>query len=443
MRVLLAVHHFLPRYSAGAELYTYRLARWLLAQGYAVEVVCVEEVDHLRPADLTARYELFDDIPVWRLSLGMAGAARSWAYDHPLINSWLREHLRSNRPDLVHLHSGYLLGAGVLKEAYDAAVPSLVTLHDFWFLCPQITLLRGDGRVCAQVPADAATCAWCLNLSRNRYRLADQVSGGAAGFVWQALAGDSAARPINDRRSVLRQALGLASMVLAPSRFLASHFADIVAHDRLRVVRLGIDTSALHQIGRPSESGPLRLGYIGQIAPHKGVDVLARAVAALPAGGRQWTLSIHGDFAQHPRYGASLRRLLGDDPRVTLAGRFDNAAIAQVFCGLDALVVPSIWYENSPLVILEAQAASRPVITSAMGGMAELVRDELDGLTFRPGDAADLARQIQRLREEPQLLARLSAATQAPPSIADELQTLAQLYAQAALGVVPHAVEVA
>lgn len=443
MKILLAVHHFLPRYSAGAELYTYRLARWLLAAGYAVEVVCVEQVDYTRATGLSVRHERFQDIPVWRLDLGMQGAARRWSYDHPLVNAWLRDHLRSSRPDLLHLHSGYLLGAGVLREAYDAAVPSVVTLHDFWFLCPRITLLRGDGQVCTQVPAAPAACEWCLNLSRKRYRLPDRLTGGAAGQLWQALAGEGGALPIDDRRTTLRQALGLASLVIAPSRFLASHFADSIAQDRLRVVRLGIDMSGLRQLLRPSLEGPLRLGYIGQIADHKGVDVLVRAVTMLPAAGRPFTVSIHGDVAQHPKYSAALRRLLGNERRVTFAGRFDNAGVADVFAGIDALVVPSIWYENSPLVILEAQAAGRPVLASAMGGMAELVRNEVDGLTFAPGDAADLARQIQRLREEPELLGRLAAATQPPPSLADEMQVLAQLYAQVSLGASPHPVEVA
>lgn len=445
MKILLAVHHFLPRYNAGAELYTYRLARWLLAAGYGVEVVCVDEVDYERPAGLSVRHERFQEIPVWRLDLGMQGAARRWSYDHPLVNAWLRDHLRSSRPDLLHLHSGYLLGAGVLREAYDATVPSVVTLHDFWFLCPRITLLRGDGRVCTQVPAAPAACEWCLNLSRKRYRLPDRLTGGAAGQLWQALAGENGALPIDDRRTTLRQALGLASLMIAPSRFLASHFADSITQDRLRVVRLGIDIGGLGQLARPGAhpfERPLRLGYIGQIAPHKGVDVLARAVKLLPATGRPLILSIHGDIAQHPHYSAGLQRMFEQDRRVSFAGRFDNAAVAEVFAGIDALVVPSIWYENSPMVILEAQAAGRPVLASAMGGMAELVRNEVDGLTFAPGDAADLARQIQRLREEPELLGRLAAATQPPPSLADEMQVMAQLYAQVTLGASPHPVEV-
>lgn len=430
MRVLLAVHHFLPRYSAGAELYTYRLARWLLLNGHEVEVVCVEELDYTKPLGLTVQEELFEGLVVWRLSLGMAGAKSSWSYDHPLINQWVREHLVKSRPDLVHLHSGYLLGGGILRETYASGVPSVVTLHDFWFQCPRITLLRGDARVCQQVPAEPAECAWCLNLSRKRYRLVDHLSRGAAGRAWQSLLGEEAGDEIAARRSSLRQALGLASLVIAPSRFLAGHFTDWVAPDRLRVLRLGIATAALRDTAPPAADQALRLGYIGQISAHKGVDVLVRAMAQVPTNGRPVTLTIYGDLGPQPRYAANLRRLVEADPRITLAGRFEHDAVARVFGAIDALVVPSIWYENSPLAILEAHAAGRPVIASAMGGMAELVCDEVDGLHFRPGDPADLARQIQRLRTEPGLLPHLRAGIGPVASVDDEMDVLATLYQQ-------------
>lgn len=430
MKILLAVHHFLPRYTAGAELYTFRLARWLIANGHTAEVVCVEELDAARPASLTARREDYGGVPVYRLSLGMAGAPYSWGYDHPLINAWLQSHLVQSRPDLVHLHGGYLLGAGVIDEAHRAGIPAVVTLHDYWFLCPRFTLLRGDGSTCAKVPDDPAACGWCLKLSQRRYRIPERLSRGAVGQSWITLVGGSGREAQAERRERLRQSLGLADLVFAPSRFLAAHFAQSVGEDRLRVQRLGIGPAQPRELAPPGANAALRLGYIGQIAPHKGVDLLVRALALLPQEGRPVRLAIHGDLAHNPRYTRSLRHLAAADRRVTLAGRFENSAVDSVLETLDALVVPSIWYENSPLAILEAQSAGRPVLASAMGGMAELVRHEVDGLHFRPGDAADLARQIQRLREDPQLLTRLAAGIRPPPSVDDEMRALLAAYQQ-------------
>ncbi|MFQ3661910.1 MAG: glycosyltransferase, partial [Chloroflexaceae bacterium] len=171
-----------------------------------------------------------------------------------------------------------------------------------------------------------------------------------------------------------------------------------------------------------------RLGYLGQIVPHKGVHLLVQAVRQLPLHGRPIQLRIFGNPEQNPSYTRRLQTLMGADPRMTLAGPFSSEQLPTVLSELDLTVVPSIWYENSPLTIREAHATGRPVITSRLGGMAELVRDEIDGLHFAPGDAGDLARQIQRLRNEPGLLERLRAGVRRPPSIDDEMAELIEAY---------------
>jgi glycosyltransferase involved in cell wall biosynthesis len=432
MKILLAVHHFLPRYSAGAELYTFRLARWLLDHGHAAEVVCIESLDEERPAGVQAERDEYGGVPVWRLHLGLQGAPPDWSYANPFVADWVADRMRADRPDLLHLHSGYLIGAGVLEAAHAQGIPSVVTLHDYWFLCPRITLLRGDGKVCDPIPSDPAGCAWCLRLDQRRHRLPDRLSGGAAGRTWIALAGSAARDQQASRRNYLRRALGLSTLMLAPSQFLAERYGEIVAQNAIHVFRLGIDSARLATTLPPAASPTLRLAYIGQIAEHKGVHVLIDAIRRLPKTGRPVELTIHGNLASFPAYVNQLKTQIGADLRIRLAGPFANDQAVHVFGNTDAVVVPSIWYENSPLAILEAHAAGRAVITSALGGMAELVHDEVDGLHFRPGDPGDLARQIQRLRDEPELLERLSAGVRPPASVDDEMVELMAAYQQLA-----------
>jgi glycosyltransferase involved in cell wall biosynthesis len=163
MKIVLPVHHFPPRYSAGAELYTLRLARWLLAHGHEAEVVCVERTDDAAAQPLAAWRDEYQAVPVWRLALNLAQAPDpfAWSYNNPAIGSWFAGYLADTQPDIVHLQSGYLVTASVLAAARARGCPTIVTLHDFWFVCPRITLLRGDGRVCAGPPADPGQCAWC------------------------------------------------------------------------------------------------------------------------------------------------------------------------------------------------------------------------------------------------------------------------------------------
>ncbi|MFV9505139.1 MAG: glycosyltransferase family 4 protein [Oscillochloridaceae bacterium umkhey_bin13] len=429
MKLLLAVHHFPPRYSAGAELYTFRLARWLIAHGHQAEVVCIETLDEGRAAGVTAEPDQYEGVPVWRLHLGLRNAPANWSYANPMVADWLAERMRAARPDLLHLQSGYLIGAGVIEAAHAQAIPSVVTLHDYWFLCPRITLLRGDGRVCTDIPSDPAGCAWCLQLDQRRHRLPEQISGGAMGRAWMALAGETGREQQAMRRAYLQRVLGMADLAIAPSQFLAGRFKALLQPERLQTIRLGIDSSDLQETPQPSANPEtLRLAYLGQIAPHKGVHLIIQAMKLLSAHGKPVELAIYGNPEQNPAYTRQLRSLIGTDPCITLAGRFAHSQLRSILAHCDCTIVPSIWYENSPLTIMEAHAAGRPVITSRLGGMAELVRDGVDGLHFAPGDAADLARQIQRLRDEPTLLGQLQAGVQVPASIERELIELLAAY---------------
>ena len=430
MKIVLPVHHFLPRYTAGAELYTYRLARWLRNHGHEVEVVAVEAVDHPASGRLDVTADIYDGIPVQRLRFNGEAGAQYWEYDNPLIGEWFAQYLEHTRPDLVHFQAGYLIGVAPLRAAVDAGVPAVLTLHDYWFICPRITLLRGNGALCHAVPDDPAVCAWCLQLDRRRFRLPEQATGGWFGKVMLRAGLDVGADAIAARRAALLPALGLPDAVIAPSRFLASHMRAYVAADRLHVVRIGLDLSRFAGIERRNDERILRIGFIGQIAPHKGVHLLIRAFRALRPKAQRLELHIYGGLTTNPAYINQLRRLAGGDDRIYFHGRVENTRVPDVLANLDVAVVPSIWYENSPIAILEAHAAGTPVVTAGIGGMAELVRDGVDGLHFRCNDSTDLARVLQRLIDDPDLLPRLRSGVRQPRSVDQEMSQLLHIYDQ-------------
>ncbi|GAB4197489.1 MAG: glycosyltransferase family 4 protein [Roseiflexaceae bacterium] len=428
MRILLPVHHFPPRYSAGAELYTFRLARRLLDQGHRVEVVCVEAIDQ-GDGQLLVAQDHYEGVPVWRLSFDLfSPQRRRWNHDNPLLRNWFAEYARRERPDLAHFQAGYLLGATPLEALAEAGVPTVLTLHDYWFLCPRITLLRGDGSVCPEVPHNPTGCAWCIRQEQRRVRLPDRLSGGLLGAAARTLPLLPERHQIAERRAHLLPALRLPAAVIAPSHFLARWFAPYVPAERLRVLRLGLDLAPFQAQPRPPRGPALAIGYVGQIAPHKGLHLLVEAFRTLRPAAQPLELHIHGGLEAQPAYAAQVRALAGDDPRIHFHGRFENRRVAAILAGLDLTVVPSTWYENSPLAILEAQAAGTPVVASALGGMAELVRDGVDGLHFAPGDPRDLARQLQRLIDQPELLAQLQRGVVPPTSIEAELEQLLAIY---------------
>ena len=177
----------------------------------------------------------------------------------------------------------------------------------------------------------------------------------------------------------------------------------------------------------PSPS--LRVGYMGQITWHKGIHVLLEAARRMPDA--PVIVRVYGDTAPFPEYTARLRHLIAEDKRLQLAGLYDRQELSRILQELDVIVVPSLWYENSPNVILEALACRTPVIASNLGGMAELIQHGRNGLLFEAGNASDLAAQLGRLVEEPGLLDALRRGTGPVRSMDEEISELVGIYERA------------
>lgn len=226
----------------------------------------------------------------------------------------------------------------------------------------------------------------------------------------------------------LRQTLNKVDAIISPSQFLRSVFIEAgVAPERIIFSRQGRDFPDLSpEMVEKSPSSELRVGYLGQIAWHKGVHTLFEAVRQIPNA--RLMVQAYGDTTHFPKYTDCLGQLLAEDKRLKLAGVYHRHEVSQVFHNLDVIVVPSLWYENSPNTILEAFAHRTPVIASNLGGMAELVRDGENGLLFAPGDVNDLARQLQRLSDDPNLLPTLRAGIDPVKSVAQEIEELELIY---------------
>jgi glycosyltransferase involved in cell wall biosynthesis len=182
------------------------------------------------------------------------------------------------------------------------------------------------------------------------------------------------------------------------------------------------------QVAPATAGHPLRIGYVGRLTPVKGVDVLLRALLQLPPAA-EYQAHLFGDPQQEPAYAAELRALASSQSKIQFHGRFGREALASVYSQMDVLVAPSVWYENNPLVIQEAFAAGVPVVASRLGGMAEFVTHNVNGLLFEAGDPASLAAALTNLLAQPDLLPRLRAGIPAVRSIREEVEALVEIYA--------------
>jgi glycosyltransferase involved in cell wall biosynthesis len=435
VKIVLAAHHYPPDHTAGVELVTRQMARWLVGRGHDVEVVCVGAIEARQ--GLTVRTDHQDGVVVHRLDVHLAGQdlPLTVPFQNRAIEEWFAGYLARVRPDIFHGHSSYLLTASPLIAAGRLAIPSVVTLHDYWFTCPRLTLTRSNGEICTGevTPED---CASCLMAERRRYRLLDaarsRVQRVAHGLgipaAWWPVDPRVAAM-VRERRRVLSQVLRSVDRIVTRSSLNNDLLIKSGIEPRtITMVHHGLDLGGWMGSVRREPRAGLRVGYLGQIAPHKGVHVAVEAIREVARATDQVHLSLHGDLSRFPGYVARLRRSAADSPCITFAGAFDSGRVEAVLAGLDVIVVPSLWHEVSPGVIWEAFAAKVPVIASNLPNLRSMVSHERDGLLFEMGDARDLARQVRGLLSDPGRLERLRAGIKPARTLDEEMLQYLVLY---------------
>lgn len=424
----MATHHFPPRHTGGVEWITLHAARWLQSHGADVEIVCVEEILPGASGEVLVRVDDEMGMRVHRLSIpspfGMANFRQS--YWNERIRAWFSGLLENNRPDLIHLHSGYLLTVSPLAAAQQLGIPTVISLHDYWTVCPRIQLLHPDGTRCAGPSPER--CAWCLRTEQRRYREPDRLSGGLLSRWMEKpaiarLLGASSVQQIKERQSTVRQVLQRCNAILAHARLVRDLILQTgVEEKRVLLSPYGLDTSAWPDpLPQKNTSDALRIGYLGNLIPTKGAAILVQAFRILKTS-RQVELRIYGDLEKDPAFGRELQHLANGDERIYFLGRYENARVPYLMQDIDVLVVPSLWNETGPLVTLEGLACHTPVVVSDIPNMVHQVRAEEDGLVFQTGNAASLAGQLERLATQPGLLEHLRNGIQPVRTLDEQMQ---------------------
>jgi glycosyltransferase involved in cell wall biosynthesis len=175
------------------------------------------------------------------------------------------------------------------------------------------------------------------------------------------------------------------------------------------------------------KSNSLNLAMLGRCERIKGQETLIDAVQALPSA-FNLKVSFFGPYWDQTDYGRRCLKKIASDPRFQAPELVPHAEIPERLAQADVLVVPSLWLETGPLVVLEGFAARLPIVGSRLGGIAELVRHEETGLLFEPGNAGDLRRCLERFMQEPELLPRLVSRIQPPRTMRDVAADTARLY---------------
>ncbi|PIR01047.1 MAG: radical SAM protein [Nitrospinae bacterium CG11_big_fil_rev_8_21_14_0_20_45_15] len=393
MKILQVIHGYPMRYNAGSEVYTQTLCH-ALAKHHKVHIFTREE-DSFAP-DYQLRQETDSDEPCITLHIVNNPRLKD-RYRATGIDRRFAEVLEEVEPDIVHVGHLNHLSTSLLREAAARQIPIVFTLHDYWLMCPR-------GQFMQMFPEDGQTL-WSACDGQDDRKCAERCYARYFGGNPEDHEADIAywSDWVSRRMNHIREMAELVDLFIAPSRYLHDRFRDDFGLPARKLVVLDYGFARDKMTGRYRSIGEsFTFGYIGTHIPAKGIHDLITAFGQLVGTPR---LRIWGRPKGQDT--ESLRKLAARLPsgiveRIDWLSEYHNANIVEdVFNRVDAIVVPSIWVENSPLVIHEAQQARVPVITADAGGMAEYVHHNVNGLLFKHRSPSGLAEQMQRFVDNP------------------------------------------
>jgi glycosyltransferase involved in cell wall biosynthesis len=440
MRIVQVVQGLPPESLGGTEMYVFHLSQALMQRGHDVQVF--SRGTDTRRDEYSVDKVCVDGLAVTRVNNTLRAVhSFSPTYIDPEIARCFGAFLDACTPDIVHFHHLMYLSTTCIHEAARRSIPVVMTLHDYWLICQRGRFLKPDLSMCPGQSAEG--CARCfahlldgqlLPLYRRlkpllsaQSRLKDQLRHLYGKYVALRHPSSWSLEQIEQRMRHIHEVCRKTTLFLAPSQFLREQFLSFgIPPEKIVYTQCGLPAQDVRAYRARKVCSPLVFGYIGVLDAVKGVHLLVEAFQGI----QEAELRLYGgetDYAAYPdrrNFLAQIER----SPHIRVMGRYDNRELGRILSEVDVVVVPSIWYENSPLVIREAFVAGKPVITADLGGMRELVQDEETGLLFQPRDVEDLQAKIKRFINDSDLVVKLAGNIPRVKSIVEDAAEMEARY---------------
>jgi glycosyltransferase involved in cell wall biosynthesis/MoaA/NifB/PqqE/SkfB family radical SAM enzyme len=386
MKILKVIHGYPPLFNAGSEVYSQSICNELSRNNKVL--VFTREENPFLPDLFTRRITINENLVIEYIN-NSNGKDR---YRCSQIDDAVEKLVHEFKPDIAHIGHLNHLSTGVIDVLHSHRIPIVYTLHDFWLMCPRGQFLtRSVGRTENFRLCDKQENDKCSRNCYEVYHSGRERDGNIDSDHWSEW--------VSRRMDETKRIVSKVDLFLAPSNYLKNRFIKEfnVPRTKIKYLDYGFSEEYLH----PIESTPRQLftfGYIGTHIPAKGVDLLIKAFQqiCIPA-----KLIIYG--REKEPFTSALKTIAKNSfNEIEFRPEYKNEEIAiKVFNEIDAIVVPSIWGENSPLVIHEAQACEIPVITANYGGMKEYVHHKVNGLLFNHRDTQSIHEQLTWAIEHP------------------------------------------
>jgi glycosyltransferase involved in cell wall biosynthesis len=420
LRVVHCVGFYFPDPVGGTEVYVRDLAAALRQH----RVECSIAASTTGPG----REYAWEGIPVFR-------------YPADSSPEQFQQLVRRLAPDVFHLHS-WTTGSGLdhLRQAAALGISTVATLHVPSPLCMRGTMLL-EGKAPCDGRIDERRCAYCWALDRGvpapAARLISHLPRWTpppwlAGSPARRLATLGSAPAIAAGQAARLQELGrLCDRIVVPSDWVRSALRENALPDG-KILLSRQAASAAFDGGRHARRGEsdreLVIGFVGRLETYKGVQTLIEAMRQIPSQARL-RLVIAG-ITDDPESLRMIEQAAARESRIELVGSLPHERIPAFLESLDILAVPSRWMETGPIVVLEAQAMGVPVMGADLGGIAERVRDGVDGWLLPFDDPRAWAAAMQQAAADPGEVAARAANSVRSRSVGDVAAEMAALYGE-------------
>jgi glycosyltransferase involved in cell wall biosynthesis len=420
LRVVHCVGFYFPDQVGGSEVYVRDLATALAKRGVESSIIAA--------TDGAGREYAWEGIPVFR-------------YPAHADTTYFQNLVRGLEPDVFHLHS-WTTGAGIehLRQVAELKIPSVVTLHVPAAICMRGTVLL-EGRTACDGRIYEQRCAYCWAEGRGVPAPAARLLARLPKWTppaWTARSPLRRAATLVSARAMagnqakqLHEIARLSGRIVVPSRWMyAALRSNGLAADKL----LLSGQAAGEAFGRDRRAPPgqggrgFAIGFVGRLDAYKGVQTLVEAVSLLPAA-RELRLIIAGS-TDEPENRRLIEQSAQRDSRIELLGALPHDRIPAFLETLDVLAVPSHCQETGPIVVLEAHAMGVPVMGADLGGIAERIRDGVDGWLLPFDDPRAWAVAMQQAVTNPVEVTRRAANSQRARSTSDIAAEMAALYGE-------------
>ncbi len=388
MRLVFLTHQYFPKHIGGTEVFTRDLVRRAVDEGHEALVISCLESEETFNSQVQVKRNSYESVPLLELHFNLSTfpCVAEAEYNNEVIAQVLREELTNYKPQLAHITHAMKLSCAALDVCHALGIPTVVTLSDFWFICPRTNLLTWDGLTCAG-PKWFNKCLQCVgDLHNIDFNFANTLA-------------------VFRRKGRLKQSLLKADRIIALTNFQKNVFVNngFPSH-RIEVMEHGVEASDLAVSGNEngtasSATHGLTVGFIGSLVPHKAPHILAEALKELP--NLPLECHIYGAVREGDGYCRSLKKAASEDKRFLLKGTFSPSNLGQVLGTFDILAMPAIWYENGPLVVKAALMSGIPVLASNIGSLPDMVNEGINGWLVKPGSAQDWAKAISEIASKP------------------------------------------